>query len=243
MGVARLVTAAVLAGSNQGWWNASAPPSPAPSRTWWQEKADEWLPSMAPWTEGVKNGFDRLTAIPEVGTESGFDWGIWTLADTLFSLLGWACFGSAWAGVRNGCKRQCCILLGCCIVAHYIWAVCWPVVSLMCAIVVTVIWLARRLLRGLGAMVFIVQKWLGGTPEASEADYYGPGTGQLPETTELRKFKYQATVDKWVVVKQNDMTAVFKVSSEVHPIRSSGVYRGRHAQRIPVPSPRAVRGG
>ena len=85
------------------------------------------------------------------------------------SFLGWPFFGSAWAGVCNGCKRLfqgcVCVILSCCIVAHDISAVCWPVVSLLCAVVMTIVWLARRVLRLLGTSVHYVQKWLGGTPK------------------------------------------------------------------------------
>eukprot|EP00913_Durusdinium_trenchii_P022970 g21568.t1 len=74
--------------------------------------------------------------------------------------------------------------------------------------------------------------WLGGTPEEASADYYGPGTGQVPETSELRKFKFHGSQEKWVVIKRESATAVFKVSSEVAPIRSSGVYVGMEVDTL-----------
>ncbi|CAK9112136.1 Tyr recombinase domain-containing protein, partial [Durusdinium trenchii] len=193
--VVRWLMVAALVAHGRGWWNASTPPEPSPAKPWWRGKVEEWVPAATPWLDGASETFSKVASLTEPTAESGFDRSLWTLADLAFSLLGWTLFGSAWAGVRNGCRRicQCCILLGCCIIAHYIWAVCWPVVSLVCAVMMTVVWLARRLLRALGGVVFVVQRFLGGTPEASMADYFGPGTGQPPETAELRKFKYQPT--------------------------------------------------
>ena len=56
-----------------------------------------------------------------------FDAGLWLVIDTLVGLVGWAIFGTAWNEVRLGCRRvfQFTALLGLCLAAHYIWAVCY----------------------------------------------------------------------------------------------------------------------
>ena len=46
----------------------------------------------------------------------------------------------------------------------------------------------------------------------------------IPETSELRKFKHLASQEKWVVVKRSSEVAVFKISSDSQTIRSSGLY-------------------
>ena len=68
-------------------------------------------------------------------------------------------------------------MLGLCILAHYVWAICWPIVSLVIAVVMTVVWVLRKIVKVLGNVTYQVQKLCGGTPESVDADYYGPGTG------------------------------------------------------------------
>ena len=145
-------------------FNTTAPPRPDPPRT----HLEDSFPSAGLWLDVLTQGSERTSWWAANAQQHSFDWGLWTLADTLVSFLGWTFFGSAWAGLFQGC-----VLLGCRVVAHYIWAVCWPIVSLVCAVVMTLVWLARRVLRLLGTCVFFAQKWLGGTPEEA-ADYYGP---------------------------------------------------------------------
>ena len=226
MAAARLLVGVVLfAAGGQGWWNASTPSPPDPPKAWWRELLDDRFPRILPWVDYAVQGTEKASWWAAEAQSQGLNWGLWTLADTLVSFLGRTFFGSAWAGVRNGCKRlfQGCVILSCCIVAHYIWVVCWPVASLLCAVVMTIVWLARFVC---WEFACTTQKWLGGTPEETMADYYGPGTGQVPETSELRKFKYHNSQEKWVIIKRSNQMAVFKVSSEVAPIRSSGVYVG-----------------
>jgi hypothetical protein len=80
----------------------------------------------------------------------GWDRGIWSLADGLLGLAGWGLFGSVWGDVKNGFCRlfQLGIVLVLCIVAHYVWAICWPIVSLVIAVLMTVVWIVTGELFG-----------------------------------------------------------------------------------------------
>ena len=79
------------------------------------------------------------------------------------------------------------------------------------------VWLARRTLRVVGYLCFVVQRFLGGTPETADAAYYGPGVGKTPETADLRKFKPSASGERWVVLKRDEGTVVFKASLKRTP--------------------------
>ena len=81
-------------------------------------------------------------------------------------------------------------------------------------------------LRIAGSFMYHLQRLCGGTPEAVDAEYVGPGLGQTPETSDLRRFKYSANTEKWVVIKRDSRVAVFKLSSESCTIRSSGFFAG-----------------
>ena len=61
--------------------------------------------------------------------------------------------------------------------------------------------------------MYHIQRACGGTPEAVDAEYYGPGTGNIPETSELRKFKHVGSQEKWVVVRRGTEVAVFKIGA------------------------------
>ena len=223
----RLVALMLLCSGSSGWWgapNASAPPPDSPWRAWARERAPRainYLENMEASAEDVRN---------TVYSWSGTTWdaGLWSICDGLIGLAGWGLFGSVWGDVKNGCRRlaQLSIVIGLCILAHYVWAICWPIVSLVIAVVMTIMWILRKTVRVAGRAMYHVQKLCGGTPEAVDADYYGPGTGNIPETSELRKFKYLASQEKWVVVKRSSEVAVFKISSDSQTIRSSGLYVG-----------------
>ena len=103
--VVRWLMVAALVVHGRGWWNASTPPKPSPAKPWWRGKVEEWVPAATPWLDGASETFSKVASLTEPTAESGFDWSLWTLADLAFSLLGWTLFRSAWAGVRNGCRR------------------------------------------------------------------------------------------------------------------------------------------
>ena len=154
--------------------------------------------------------------------------------DTLVGFMGWAIFGNAWQGVRTGCRRilQIGALLLACLVAHYIGAVCYPVVSIIVACLMAVIWVCRRVLRLVGTLIFHMHRLAGGAPEASDVEFHGPGTGVVPETSTLRSFKRTGDAVKQVVVRRGDEVAVFSVGNDVQNIRTHGLFLPVEADTI-----------
>ena len=161
---------------------------------------------------------------------------LWTLGDTLIGSFGWIFFGSAWGDVKSGLRRilQVGGILCLCLIAHYVWAVCYPAVSLLVGVVLTIVWVLRGVLKLAGKILFYAQKLPGGAPEAVDVSYIGPATGKTPETSELRQFKPTGSTTKTVAVKRDGAVAVFQVGAEVPSIRSHGIY-------LPV-EPGTVRG-
>eukprot|EP00435_Cladocopium_sp_Y103_P042118 s923_g11.t1 len=164
------------------------------------------------------------------------EFNLWLLVDSLVGFIGWAIFGNAWGGVKMGCKRlvQISAVLVVCLIAHYLWSVCYPVVSILLACLMAVVWILRRILRAIGTIFFHVQKISGGAPEAADAEFHGPGTGAVPETTVLRSFKRSGDNPKQVVVRRGSEVAVFSVGTDKQNIRTHGLY-------LPV-EPDSVRG-
>ena len=164
----------VVPQSSGGWWwnatDAGIPPEPPP---WWNQweriqdvrdylgsaalswndvkaKAGTWAESLGGWTMGLT-----------------FDSGFWGFIDGCFSIFGWAVFRSAWNGVRTGCRRlvQLGAVVTVCLMAHYAWTFCWPVVSLLLATLSALIWLVRKGTRLMGWLLFWAHRSLGGAPE------------------------------------------------------------------------------
>ena len=224
----RVLVLALAVAGGQGWWgnNGSSLPPEGPWQQWARTKA----PTAMGYYDRIHDSATQLREQVEEWSEwsphHGWDFSIWTAFDGIISLVGWVLFGAAWGNVKTGCRRivQLGILVILCIVAHYVWAICWPVVSLLVAIVMTVVWVVRKAVKLAGKLVFHTQRLMGGTPEAVDAEYFGPGTGNVPETSELRKFKFSSTQDKWVVLKRGSQVVVFKLANENQTIRSSGLY-------------------
>lgn len=153
------------------------------------------------------------------------DWSLGLFLDAVLGFFGWAIFGSAWDGVKSGCRRllQLGAVLTVCLLAHYAWAVAWPIVSLVMAVVMTGVCLLRGCVRLLGTCGVVVQRAFGGAPEAYGAEYYGPGTGKIPETAELRKFK-KVDTDQWYVLRKEGRSVVFRPNGEATSIKASGLY-------------------
>lgn len=122
------------------------------------------------------------------------------------------------------------VLLAMCLAAHYVWAVCYPVVSILVGLIMAVIWVLRRTLRAVGTVFFLV----GLAPEAADVEFVGPGTGAVPETSALRGFKRVGDQTKLIVVRRGNATAVFGVGSDSQSIRTHGFY-------VPV-EPDTIRG-
>ena len=80
------------------------------------------------------------------------------------------------------------------------------------------------MVKKLGTLVYWAQRAAGGVPEAAGAEFLGPGTGRIPETTDLRSFKKTGSADKWVLVRREGKIAVFKVGPDNQTIRTPGLF-------------------
>eukprot|EP00435_Cladocopium_sp_Y103_P002944 s2186_g1.t1 len=191
-----------------------------------------WLKDMA----GDGDRYQDLQIAFSDSTTSAGDLSLWLVVDWMMGFVGWAVFGSAWGGVKTGCRRlmQISIVLLVCLVFHYVWSVCYPVVSIVMACLMAVVWILRKILKAIGTVFFYAQRFSGGAPEAADAEFHGPGTGAVPETALLRSFKRSGDNPKQVVVRRGDEVAVFSVGSDQQSIRTHGLY-------LPI-EPDSVRG-
>ena len=223
----RFFVIATLCGADGWWWRTN---HTEPEQTPWRM----WLTTHAPW---ASESIDRLESsaqrawesVPETGLGSinvNPTGGLWWVFDSAIGLVGWLVFGAAWGDVKLGVRRliQIGAILLMCVLAHYVWAVCYPVVTLVMGIFMAVLWLCKWLLRTVGTVVFYVQKWTGGAPDAADVQYHGPGTGVVPETAVLRQFKATASQPKWVAARRGRDVVVFKVGVEAQTIRSHGLH-------------------
>ena len=218
---------AVSLDRSYGWWisgptNQTAGPKPQkPAKSFFER-----MPGLESWSERFENGRTWLRELSDDFDMSQWDSAVWWCLDSIVSVLGWLLFGSAWGSVRNGCRRvvQVGLILLFCIATHYVWAVCYPIVSLLAAIVVAAFWVLRRLLKTVGTVFFQVQKWSGGAPEATGVEFHGPLTGKTPETATLRSFKRSGDADKLMVVKRGNQVAVLAIGGDSQTIRSHGLH-------------------
>ena len=221
--------AVVLAHRGEGWWFVNRTDTRDETRTRWTQFKDSF-PKVEAQIDRWQQWFsDNMSDFPwgsSSDASPSLEFNLWMLLDTVFGLVGWVLFGSAWGGVKTGCRRllQITAVLLICLVAHYVWAVCYPVVSILIACLMAVVWLLRRTLRAIGTMVFYAQRLTGGAPEAADAEFHGPGTGAVPETAVLRGFKRSGDNPKQVVVRRGDEVAVFSVGSDTQSIRTHGLY-------------------
>eukprot|EP00435_Cladocopium_sp_Y103_P012460 s1027_g3.t1 len=220
---------ALCQGLSHGWWfatNHSEPPDPP---SWWDRLGSEFprgreaVDSWSSWTVTAWTSFRESTSSFD---PTRWEYGLWMVVDTMVSFGGWAIFGSSWNGVRTGCRRilQIGVVLALCLAAHYVWAVCYPVVSILVGLVMAMIWILRRILRLVGTVFFYVQKFSGLAPEAADVNFVGPATGAVPETSALRSFKRAGDQVKQVVVKRGSQVAVFNVGTDAQSIRTHGLY-------------------
>ena len=202
--------------------------------TW--EKTWVGMEDWAEWAQQRTVDLQTATGFSNYEGTTGWEFSIWMLLDTAVGLIGWVLFGSAWGNVKLGMKRM--VQIGAvmllCIIAHYVWAVCYPVVSIIMAVLMAVVWTCKKILKMIGTVVFYSQRWAGGAPEAADAEFHGPGTGVVPETSVLRTFKRSGDNSKLVIVKRGGEVAVFNVGTDSVTIRTHGLY-------LPV-EPDTVRG-
>ena len=228
--LAVISTAAV----SHGWWaGPEGPPEvePLEEQAGWRQHLREWLPGAERRLNATEEWLASLASwgreLEGASTWGSWDVALWMVVDTLFGMIGWALFGSAWTKVRTGCRRLLQVLLvvlGLCLVAHYVWAVCYPIVSLLIGACMAMAWLLRKVLRGVGAFAFWFQRVTGGSPEASEAEFLGPATGRTPETSQLRAFKRSGEQPKYMVVKRGEDAAVFAIGMDSQSIKTHGLY-------------------
>eukprot|EP00435_Cladocopium_sp_Y103_P076069 s50_g75.t1 len=234
-----LVSLVLIGASHGWWWNATSqvPVEEGPWKTW----ARGTMPSLVSFMDDTEERLGRVKASVQDYTGPHFDQGLWWICDVVVSFFGWAVFGSAWGNVQTGLKRllQLGALLTVCLAFHYVWTVCYPIVSLIVGLLMALVWLLRRLLRIGGTCLFYVQKWTGGAPEAVDVTYHGPSTGKIPETSELRQFKPSGANPKWIAVKRNGSQPLVQALSgvdRVHLCRNSTCCEegGQHFQEYGV---------
>lgn len=127
--------------------------------------------------------------------------------------------------MKSGVKRllQLGAVLVACLAAHYAWAIAWPVVSCIIAVVMAIVWAVRLVVKLVGRVAIACQRACGGAPEAYGAEFYGPGTGKVPETAELRRFK-KHDAEQWLVLKRGSKMVVFQSNGEPSSIKATGLF-------------------
>ena len=147
----RLATCCLLAPSISGWWTNTDKPVEPPNA--WEEprKYAQWMynRTMDGWNNTTfGNLFDSTEYLAGWSSTSWDGW-VWTLLDSIVSTLGWLVFGKAWTQVRSGFALliRVGIFLAICIVIHDLFAMCWPIVSIVVGIAVTFIWMGRTTLK------------------------------------------------------------------------------------------------
>ena len=208
------------------WWGNHTDVAEPHDRSW-----HGWASAKAPWLGETLDSFSaRATQVNDwMHSTSGLEgneWGVWLMVDTVVGLFGWAIFGDAWwDGVKMGFRRllQLGAVLVACLAAHYAWAIAWPVVSFVIALIMAMVWAVRLVVKVVGKLAIACQRACGGAPEAYGAEFYGPGTGKVPETAELRRFKkYDA--DQWLVLKRGAKMVVFQSNGEPSSIKATGLF-------------------
>ena len=222
----RLASLVCLVWSSQGWFWGGNSTQTTPDRGPLQSWAREHIPHLGETLDYLEESWDGMRPMGWWFDVPRWDQVLWTLGDTMLGSFGWIFFGNAWGDVKSGLRRILQIggILCLCLVAHYVWAVCYPAVSLLVGIILTVVWVLRGVLKLAGKILFYAQRLAGGAPEAVDVSYIGPATGKTPETSELRQFKPTGSTTKMVAVKRSGAVAVFQVGSEVPSIRSHGIY-------------------
>ena len=127
--------------------------------------------------------------------------------------------------MKSGVKRllQLGAVLVACLAAHYAWAIAWPVVSCIIAVVMAIVWAVRLVVKLVGRVAIACQRACGGAPEAYGAEFYGPGTGKVPETAELRRFK-KHDAEQWLALKRGSKMVVFQSNGEPSSIKATGLF-------------------
>ena len=220
-----LLCGAIAHGSGGTWWWGNHTIVETQETSTWRS----WVDRKVPWFGETLDNLDAKAAQANEWLHSsgfeGSEWSVWRMVDTMVGLFGWAIFGDAWDGVKVGFRRllQLGAVLVACLAAHYAWAIAWPVVSFVIAIIMAMVWAVRLLVRVAGKLAIAFQRACGGAPEAYGAEFYGPGTGKVPETAELRRFK-KHDADQWLVLKRGPKMVVFQCNGEPSSIKATGLF-------------------
>ena len=227
--LSRLVVFLGLYGCSHGWWQQVEPPDPPKAPKWWKSVEDTF-PRVSEyatsWYQWSTEQYDDFTTAYNSVDPGKFEFSLWMILDAVVSFLGWAVFGQAWTSVKSGCRRlvQMLIVVFVCLAAHYVWAVCCPIVSIIVAMLMALIWVLRRIVKVVGTTFFYMQRLAGGVPEAADVEFVGPATGITPETAVLRTMKRSGDQPKQLVVRRGNEVATFFVGSEAQSIRGHGLY-------------------
>ena len=94
----------------------------------------------------------------------------------LVTWVGWALSGDTWHQVRSGFTRlvRIAAFLLAAVMAYYMFALAWPAVALALAMVRTLVWLLRSIVRLCGFCRFKASRWTGSVPEATCVTWAGP---------------------------------------------------------------------
>ena len=204
-------------GPSEGWWH------PAPdegvhqaNETCWSDPLQCLQQRMNTTVSSAQQQFASLTTWDSI---------VLTILDTLLSGVGWLVFGQNWIQVRTGCSvvLRVATLMAVCLVLHYFLALAWPLCSLIIGGLLTLVWLIRACVKCCGRVAFYTQRLVGGVPEVTGATFFGPDTGEVPETAELRKLKKGANEDRWVLLRRDGHIVIIKVVENA-AIKSSGMY-------------------
>ena len=203
----RLAVAVVILSHGQCWWfgNESMPPPETASKRWQQ----------------FRNRFPKTEEAASTWYNRCAGW----LVSGVFEDFGHHCPAGGRFQLVDGRLLQVLVVLAVCLIAHYLWSVCYPIVSIILALVMALVWVLQRVLRMIGMVFFHAQRLTGGAPEASDAEFHGPGTGAVPETALLRGFKRTGDnpISRWwcdVEVRWQ----FFSVGTDQQNIRTHGLY-------------------
>ena len=120
-------------GAGHGWWKQENTKEVPVWRNWSLERFPKAVEYLDYFQEQTAASRQTVAGWSEAISERG----LWVLFDGIGGLFGLALFGSAWGDVKTGFRKlvQLALLVILCVVIHYVWAICWPVLSLVGAVV------------------------------------------------------------------------------------------------------------
>ena len=186
------------------------------TRDWW-----------GTWTETLM-GSAKPAAPPDTWTWDGAPL---VFFEFLVTWVGWALFGDTWHQVRSGFTRlvRIAAFLLAVVMAHYMFALAWPAVAIALALVRTVVWLLRSVVRLCGFCRFKASRWTGAVPEATGVTWEGPesvaqaGSPTLTAAFQHLKAEAARADGPGVVLRRGDAVMWVRPSTAQTAIRSPGL--------------------